>query len=216
MSHAIYHAQSSARRFGGVAEDYLAIHEWFDASKAFIADARHRALRHHAQGIFWCEEVFGRTITNSKGRAIPVRLIGEQHVTEDFRCIPTLTQWLEYLPLEDWMFKNVAVLPKILENDHPLPDLDQLPDQEALQAKAKSIHHELALVNGKLYREILEQFLVAYAAQAHYLETTIHDGRVKVGVYSKEGQLIQSMTDSPAVHLPYPCIFFRTESAAGE
>ncbi|WP_420889987.1 DUF6915 family protein [Deinococcus psychrotolerans] len=37
MSHAIYHAQSSARRFGGAAEDYVAIHEWFDASKALIA-----------------------------------------------------------------------------------------------------------------------------------------------------------------------------------
>lgn len=30
MTHAYYHAQSSARTFGGVSEDYLAIHKWFD------------------------------------------------------------------------------------------------------------------------------------------------------------------------------------------
>lgn len=122
MSHAIYHAQSSARRFGGVPEDYLAIHEWFNASKAFIADARHRALRHHAQGIFWCEEVFGRTITNSVGRQIPVRLIGEQHVMVDFRRIPTLAEWLQGMPLEDWMFKSVAVLPKLFQDGKALPE----------------------------------------------------------------------------------------------
>lgn len=28
MTHAYYHAQSSARTFGGVPEDYLAIHDW--------------------------------------------------------------------------------------------------------------------------------------------------------------------------------------------
>ncbi len=34
MAHPIKHAESSARRFGGKAEDYLAIHNWFDESKA--------------------------------------------------------------------------------------------------------------------------------------------------------------------------------------
>jgi len=48
MAHPFKHAESSARKFGGKAEDYLPIHNWFDESKAFIADFRHRSLRHHA------------------------------------------------------------------------------------------------------------------------------------------------------------------------
>ena len=52
MAHPLKHAQSSARKFGGRAEDYLPIHNWFDESKAFLGDFRHRALRHHAEGIF--------------------------------------------------------------------------------------------------------------------------------------------------------------------
>jgi hypothetical protein len=30
MSHSIFHAQSSVRRFGGKVEDYLALHDWLD------------------------------------------------------------------------------------------------------------------------------------------------------------------------------------------
>jgi hypothetical protein len=52
MAHPLEHAKSSARKFGGVAYDYLPIHQWFDESKAIMADVRHRALRHHAEGIF--------------------------------------------------------------------------------------------------------------------------------------------------------------------
>jgi hypothetical protein len=52
MAHPFEHAQSSAKKFGGRAEDYLAIHTWLDESKAFFPDFRHRALRHHAEGIF--------------------------------------------------------------------------------------------------------------------------------------------------------------------
>jgi hypothetical protein len=72
------HAENSARKFGGKAEDYLRIHSWFDESKAFFSDFRHRALRHHAEGIFLCERIFGVAITNSEGRQVPVRYIGEQ------------------------------------------------------------------------------------------------------------------------------------------
>ena len=80
MAHPFKHAESSARKFGGKAEDYLLIHNWFDESKAFLPDFRHRALRHHAEGIFLCERIFGVAITNSEGKQVPVRYIGEQHV----------------------------------------------------------------------------------------------------------------------------------------
>ena len=80
MAHPLKHAESSAKKFGGRAADYLAIHSWFDESKCFFTDFRHRALRHHAEGIFLCERVFGVAITNSEGKFVPVRYIGEQHV----------------------------------------------------------------------------------------------------------------------------------------
>ena len=100
------HARSSVKRFGGTAQDYLPIHQWFDASKAFMGDFRHRALRHHAQGIFECEQVFGVLTTIVTAQAltqVPTRLIGEQHVIEDCGRIPTLQDWLGRIEPEPWM-----------------------------------------------------------------------------------------------------------------
>lgn len=104
MSHPYHHAESSARKYGGVPEDYLDIHIWFDVSKAHMANYRHRALRHHALGIFEAEATFGVTITNSNGRKIPTRFIGEQHIRED--CggrIPSVQDWLRGIPGKSWM-----------------------------------------------------------------------------------------------------------------
>src|SRR5258705_425490 len=75
MSHPYDHSRSSARRYGGVPDDYLAIHNWFDESKKFYAHWRHRALRHHAEGIFMAERIFGVCIKTSEGRNVPVRSV---------------------------------------------------------------------------------------------------------------------------------------------
>ena len=110
MTHAYYHAQSSARTFGGVPEDYLAIHNWFDATKIAYCDFRHRALRHHAEGIFEAERVFGVTVKNSAGKEVPVRYIGEQHAQED--CggrSPSLCEWLSRIQPEPWMARGTRV-----------------------------------------------------------------------------------------------------------
>jgi hypothetical protein len=104
VAHPWKHAQSSAKRFGGKPEDYLPIHTWFDESKAFLADFRHRALRHHTEGIFLCGKIFGVTITNNEGKEIPVRYIGEQHVKEDLGRIPTAQDWLTQIKPERWMY----------------------------------------------------------------------------------------------------------------
>jgi hypothetical protein len=104
VAHPLKHAQSSASKFGGKAEDYLAIHNWFDESKAFFADFRHRALRHHAEGIFLCERLFGVAIENSDGELVPVRYVGEQHVKEDLGRIPTAQDWLSQIKSQRWMY----------------------------------------------------------------------------------------------------------------
>lgn len=103
MGHPYHHALSSVRRWGGAPEDYQAIHDWFDASKAITADFRHRALRHHAEGIFACEAMFGTTITLTTGRVVPVRLIGERHVVEDLGSIPSFSDWVRTIRPEPWM-----------------------------------------------------------------------------------------------------------------
>jgi hypothetical protein len=58
-------------------------------------------LRHHAEGIFLAETVFGPVLENSAGRKIPTRFLGEQHVKEDLGWIPTAQDWLACLrPLQ--------------------------------------------------------------------------------------------------------------------
>ena len=106
MAHPYHHALSSSKRFGGQVDDYLALHSWFDATKAHIADARHRCLRHQSLGIFIAEQKFGVTIENSSHNQIPVRALAEQHVQEDFSFIPSVQQCLKNLPLERWMLSN--------------------------------------------------------------------------------------------------------------
>ncbi len=111
MAHPIKHAESSARRFGGRSEDYLAIHTWFDESKSYLADFRHRALRHHCEGVFLAERIFGLTIVNSENQVVPVRYIGEQHVREDLGRIPSFQDWVAELPIRPWMYGQRLTIP---------------------------------------------------------------------------------------------------------
>ena len=113
--HPFHHAASSARQHGGEPEDYLPIHHWFDESKQGMPDSRHRAMRHHAEGIFWCEQIFGVTVKNSDGKEIPTRVIGEQHVKEDLGRIPTLADWLREMRLCKWMSNSPKAFRESLE-----------------------------------------------------------------------------------------------------
>jgi len=109
MAHPLTHAKSSARRFGGIPEDYLPIHDLLDSSKAVFPDNRHRALTHNSWFFFIVERIFGHEIRLTclkcdrcgfhaedcpvagdkvgLARITPtamVRYICEQHVLEDF------------------------------------------------------------------------------------------------------------------------------------
>ena len=103
MAHPYHHALSSVKRYGGSVDDYLRIHTWFDESKRIVADFRHRALRHHAEGIFMAETIFGPTLALGSGRIIPTRWIGEQHVQEDLGFIPSFGDWVKAIRPEAWM-----------------------------------------------------------------------------------------------------------------
>ena len=99
----LIHAKISVKKYGGVVEDYLEIHNFFDSSKAAFPDVRHRAILHSSFGIFLLEKVFGTYITNSEGKDISVRDLGENHVIQDMGFIPTLDRWFRNMPIEDWM-----------------------------------------------------------------------------------------------------------------
>ena len=109
MAHPYHHALSSVRKWGGDVDDYLRIHAWFDESKAITADFRHRSLRHHAEGIFMAERIFGSRLTLSTGKIIPVRWVGEQHVREDLGWIPSFADWVRAIRPLPWMGRSTTL-----------------------------------------------------------------------------------------------------------
>jgi hypothetical protein len=103
MAHPYHHALASVKKWGGDVSDYLPLHDFFDESKSIAADFRHRALRHHAEGIFMLERLYGPTITLSTGRVIPTRWVGEQHVQQDLGFIPSFADWMRAIRPLPWM-----------------------------------------------------------------------------------------------------------------
>lgn len=99
----LIHAKSSAKKWGGEPEDYLAIHDFMDSSKSALADVRHRAIFHSSFGIYIVEKLFGTYFKNSAGKDVSTRDIAEQHVLEDLHVIPSLDDWFKNMPIEPWM-----------------------------------------------------------------------------------------------------------------
>ncbi len=130
MAKPFIHARSSARRYGGVPDDYIEIHNFLDSSKGTIADNRHRALTHNA---WFLSSVLERvkfvnscdatpdnrfpTIINSDGNEVSVRNVGEQHILEDFgmKFIPTAQDYLQEIEFMDWMNNGMLGAPPSFE-----------------------------------------------------------------------------------------------------
>ena len=115
MAKAWVHSQSSVKRWGGVPEDYIAIHEKMDQTKMAHAEVTHRCVFHSAFGIFLIEDLFGRTLVNSDGRTVHVRDVAEQHVLEDLGFIPSLSDWLKEMPAKPWMAGQRKLPVKIMD-----------------------------------------------------------------------------------------------------
>jgi hypothetical protein len=109
MANPYHHALSSAKHWGGSPDQYRHIHEWFDATKGWLPDFRHRAIRHHSEGIAQAVELFDDIVLDS-GRVIPVRWVAEQHVREDIGTIPTAADWLRCIEPQDWMVRGARPL----------------------------------------------------------------------------------------------------------
>lgn len=99
----LLHAKISVKKFGGQISDYIKIHNFFDQTKGYLPDSRHRMILHNSFGIMLCEQQFGVYIVNSDGRDVSVRDIAERHVIDDLGHIPTLCE----------VFKDVAPPAKV-------------------------------------------------------------------------------------------------------
>jgi len=53
------HAINSVKKFGGIPEDYISIHNFFDWTKSTIGDLRHRVILHNTFGAYLAEKLFG-------------------------------------------------------------------------------------------------------------------------------------------------------------
>tara|TARA_R110000796_G_scaffold161255_1_gene277962 strand:+ start:282 stop:635 length:354 start_codon:yes stop_codon:yes gene_type:complete len=113
MAHPLQHAKSSVNKYGGKPEDYIHIHQWFDETKSWYSHIYHRMFRHHSEGIFECEKVFGPSFINSDGKTIYTRYIGEQHVREDLNnYIPTAKEWVDVISKNEkplWLLKTMKL-----------------------------------------------------------------------------------------------------------
>jgi hypothetical protein len=129
LSNAYIHAERSAKKWGGEPTDYLAIHRWIDQVKSQVGDNRHRAVLHNAWGIHLAVDVFGNFITNSAGKRVFVKEIGEQHVIEDLGFIPSLSDCLAGLKLEPWLAGALARSERqpVMVSNRSLPPGHRLP-----------------------------------------------------------------------------------------
>lgn len=113
MAHPIEHSKSSVRHWGGKVSDYQHLHDWLDASKAWVGHSIHRMFRHHSEGIFEMEERFGKSFVNSDKRTVYTRYVGEQHVKEDCNgYIPSAKEWVTALKTGKrpiWMLKTQKI-----------------------------------------------------------------------------------------------------------
>ena len=111
MAHAVMHAKSSVKKYGGLYTDYLPLHEWMDESKLWMPTSTHRLFRHHTMGIHEGEKKFGTHFANSDGKIVYTRYILTDHIKEDcFNYVPTPYEWIMALEAKEkpmWMIRTM-------------------------------------------------------------------------------------------------------------
>jgi hypothetical protein len=117
MGTPLIHSKSSVRKYGGILEDYIAIHRWFDSTKGNLPKFLHRAILHNSFGMLLAEQVFGDYIINSDGKDVEVRQIAYDHIYEDCGFVPTVEDWVKNIQVQPWMLKadESRKLAKVIE-----------------------------------------------------------------------------------------------------
>lgn len=128
MANPYHHAVSSARKHGGAPEDYQAIHDWFDATKAHVPGPAHRAMRHHSEGIALMESIFGPALTVQTGiRCSNCRAVSRTRETPKVWQSPRHEDYCEAGLLET-LYKQVPV--RWIGEQHVLEDFGWIPTMQ--------------------------------------------------------------------------------------
>ena len=91
------HCKISVRRWGGIDDDYRAVHDFIDSTKVLCADSRHRIFHTMWAVNYIIVPLFGNTIVNSDGVHVDVKDLCERdHLLVDYanKFIPTLNDFV--------------------------------------------------------------------------------------------------------------------------
>lgn len=91
------HCKISVRRWGGIDDDYRAVHDFIDSTKVLCADNRHRIFHTMWAVNYIIIPLFGDTIVNSDGVNVDVKDLCERdHLLVDYanKFIPTLNDFV--------------------------------------------------------------------------------------------------------------------------
>jgi len=144
------HAELSVKRRGGKIEDYLAIHDFMDATKELCSDNRHRIL-HTMWGIKRVMvPIFGHAFKNSDGKTVNVKDLCEQdHVLPDYRnrFIPTLDDFVQAMDSSPDDLTRIGRFFDAYREDQPLSELLLSPLSHTGQIKSLLITHNSWFIN---------------------------------------------------------------------
>jgi hypothetical protein len=147
MAKPYFHAQSSAKKYGGIWQDYMSIHEFMDSSKAAFPDNRHRVLTHNSWFVgVVLPRVFGETFRReSDNKIVCTRDIGEQHCLEDFKFkfMPSAQDYIQEMDFLPWMQNGMGESPsshKKLVGEEPLKTKKTLLTEEVKEEDIPKIN----------------------------------------------------------------------------
>jgi hypothetical protein len=99
----LQHARITAHRYGGGWQDWIAIHNWIDRSKAIFPSMQHRMFLHSDFGEWLTVRIHGPEIGAEGGTVIPTSDLFRDHQLEDLGRVVTLAEWLREVETDYWM-----------------------------------------------------------------------------------------------------------------
>jgi hypothetical protein len=90
----LQHARITAHRYGGEWQDWIAIHDWIDRSKAIFPSRQHRMFLHSDFGEWLTVKIHGEPIRAKDGTVISTCDLFYDHQVEDLGRVITLAEWL--------------------------------------------------------------------------------------------------------------------------
>src|SRR5215468_2722902 len=98
----LQHARITGRRYGGEWQDWIAIHDWIDRSKAIFPSMQHRMFLHSDFGEWLTVKIHGEAIEAKDGTVIPTCDLFRDHQVEDLGRVVTLAEWLREISADYW------------------------------------------------------------------------------------------------------------------